>query len=208
MVTKEYLIEYTRNFYEQYLYMVDIHNTCQDSHIAEQYGYPDTKIYFFMVASACIDSYMMTLARLYDKNSDTIYKLINTCKENKNFFANPEEMFNFITEKGRFLKNDKFLKNAVAVIRHRRNKYIAHNDVEYFSHSQPSDKAVQDSSYMPLYEVWMLINFIGDLLKQILIGLGIKPEMQCKYNRDFFKLFPELEFHRIDPLQRNSEVYA
>ena len=121
-MTKENLIDYTRNFYEQYLYVVDIYNAYQDSHIAEQHGNPDTKMYFLMVASACIDSYKMTLARLYDENSDTIYKLIQTCKDNRNFFANPEKMFEFLTEKGRFLKKDEFLKNAVTVIRHRRNK--------------------------------------------------------------------------------------
>ena len=208
-ITKEKLIEYTRNFYEQYLYLCDIHNIYQDSHIAEVYGNPDTKMYFCMVASACIDSYMMTLARLYDKksrNSDTIYKLIRICKYNKNFFANPEKMFDFLTERGEFLKKEEFLNNAITVIRHRRNKYIAHNDAEYFSHSLLSDKAVQDHSYMPFYEVWMLVNFTGDLLEKILAGLGVKPDMNCKYNREFFKLFPELEIHRINPLQRNFDV--
>lgn len=84
---------------------------------------------------------MMTLARLFDEdgNSAKISELINKCKQNKEVFNNSDEVFDFLTEKGRKLKKDQELKNAIEVIRHRRNRYFAHNDHEYFLHSKESD---------------------------------------------------------------------
>ncbi len=202
MMTKEELLEYTKNYYEQYLYVYDIYNAFLDSSIAEKHG-SKANAYFKMLTSACIDSYIMTLARLYDELGDpeTINKLINTCKDHKDLFSHPDEMFGFITEKGRELKKDKMLRNAIEVIRHRRNKYIAHNDEAYFAHNYDSDSAVADKKKLPSYQVWMLIKYTRDLLEKILDELEYdKSNMIKKYNREFFALFPELEDYRFDPI--------
>ena len=147
------LTEDVKKFYEQYLYLRDVYNTYLDSDRAEKYSNCG-KPFFQMVCSACYDSYIMTLAGLFDKNSKskTLNELISICKSNKDIFENPDDTFDFLTEHLRKLKQDKMLKNAVEVIVRRRNKYFAHNDKEYFTQS---DKAVIDgSSGIPVGEKW------------------------------------------------------
>ena len=186
-MTKEELIEYTKKFYDQYLYVADIHNTYLDSLTAEKHGKPSNP-YFRMVAAACIDCYTMTLARLYEEGGGdgTINKFISECKKHKDFFLHPDETFDFLTDKGRELKQNDFLKNAIDVISHRRNKYMAHNDPKYFS-------GLSDDKRMPLYEVWMLIWYTGELLNKVFEELDVNLEMQRKYNRELFLLLPDLK---------------
>ncbi len=196
------IIEEVENFYEQYLYLKDIYNTYLDCAMAEEYS-ESGKTFLKMASSACIDSYMMTLARLFDEDgkSAKLSEMINKCKQNKSVFENPDDTFAFLTEHARKLKQDKDLKNAVAIIGHRRNKYFAHNDKEYFQHSKETDKVVTDSSYLPSYEIWMLIKWIKELLEKLMQELDTSPsDMQAKYNRDLAELIPAIREHQISPI--------
>ncbi|WP_295159218.1 hypothetical protein [Selenomonas sp. AE3005] len=197
------IIEELQNYYEQYLYLCDIYYASLDSTLAEEYT-DKGNTFFLMATSACIDSYMMTLARFFDKDgkSAKISELINKCKQNKDVFNNPKEVFEYLTEKGRHLKKDPELQNAVKVIRHRRDHYFAHNDHEYFSHSRENDKAVQDKSYLPAYQIWLLIKFIKELLEKLMEELSVDPnKMQPKYNRDLDDLIPSIKKSKISPIK-------
>ena len=200
---KDEIEEELKNYYEQYLYLRDIYYAYLDSALAEKCS-DEGKPFFLMATSACEDSYMMTLARLFDEDgkSAKISELINKCKQNKDVFNNPEEVFEYLKEKGRSLKKDQELKNAIEVIRHRRNRYFAHNDHEYFSHSRENDKAVQDESYLPEYQIWSLITFVKELLEKLMVELSIDPnEMQPKYNRELGDILPIIKERQISPIK-------
>ena len=190
------LTEDVKKFYEQYLYLRDVYNTYLDSDRAEKFSNCG-KPFFQIACSACYDSYIMALARLFDKNSKskTLNELINICKNNKDIFENPDDTFDFLTEHLRKLKQDKMLKNAVEVIGRRRNKYFAHNDKEYFTQS---DKAVIDPSYLPLYEITMLIYWIKELLEKLMKELDIVPsDMLPKYNHELAEMIPEIKENQM-----------
>lgn len=196
------IAEELKNFYEQYLYIKDIYNVFLDSSLAEDCS-GDGNVFFQMVTSACVDSYMMTLARMFDEDSKSagIAKLINKCKQQKDLFNNPDDVFVFLTDKGRSLKKDRELKNALEVIRQRRNHYFAHNDQEYFLHVNENDKAVQDESYLPSYQIWMLINFVKDLLVKLMDELNVNyDEMRPKYGRELSDLVPSIKERQITPI--------
>jgi hypothetical protein len=199
---RDEIIEDVKNFYEQYLYLKDIYLAYMDSSLAEKYS-DLGKEFFIMATSALVESYMMILARMFDEDGKSIKvsELINKCKSNKDVFTNPDEVFVFLTDEGRKLKKDKDLSNAVEVIRHRRNRYLAHNDKEYFSHSKPTDKAIFDNDRLPSYEIWLLINWIKELLEKILEELKVDAgEMKPKYSRELAKLLPVIEQHQINPI--------
>lgn len=199
---REEIVEDVKNFYEQYLYLKDIYLASMDSSLAEKYS-DSGKEFFIMATSAFIDSYMMTLARMFDEDGKSmkVSELINKCKSNKDVFTNPDEVFVFLTDEGRKLKNDKDLSNAVKVIRHRRNRYLAHNDKEYFSHSKPTDMAMLDNDCLPSYEIWFLIKWIRELLEKLLEELNINSnEMKPKYGRELAELLPVIEQHQTNPI--------
>lgn len=173
-----------------------------DSSLAEKYS-DLGKEFFIMATLALVESYMMILARMFDEDGKSIKvsELINKCKSNKDVFTHPDEVFVFLTDEGRKLKKDKDLSNAVEVIRHRRNRYLAHNDKEYFSHSKPTDKAILDNDRLPSYEIWLLINWIKELLEKLLEELKVDAgEMKPKYSRELDKLQPVIEQHQINPI--------
>ncbi len=201
---RDEIIEEIKNVYEQYLYLRDIYYVFLDSSVAEEYSNNGNN-YFKMAASACIDSYIMTLARLFDTNnkSSGIMNLINKCKQNSDLFNDPNYIFIELTEIERCLKRDKGLKNTIEIIRQRRNHYHAHNDSNYFSHTTENDKAIQDKTYLPAHDIWSLINFVKDLLdlliKELSIDLCMK--MQPKYDRDLAELLPIIQERQICPLK-------
>ena len=198
---KKEIEEDLMNFYEQYLYFKDVYCTALDSSLAE--GLSDKGNNYFLIAnSACIESYMMTLARLFDEDgkSATLRSLINKCKKNKDLFDHPDAVFDYLTEAGRKLKSDE-LKHATEVIRHRRNHYFAHNDLAYFAHSNPDDLAVIDDKHLKDYEIWMLARFVEELLKKLMSELGVDyTDMQLKYNRDLADLVPNIKDRQISPI--------
>lgn len=199
---REEIVEEIKNFYEQYLYLRDIYYVFLDSSVAEKYSNNGNN-YFKMAASACIDSYIMTLARLFDTNnkSSGIMNLIKKCKQNSDLFNNSNNVFIELEKKEKCLKSDNCLKKAIETIRQRRNHYHAHNDSNFFSHTKETDKAIQDKTYLPEHEIWSLINFVKDLLDLLIKELSIDLCMEPKYDRDLAKLIPIIQERQIRPLK-------
>ena len=201
IVTKTVIIEEVKTFYEQYLYIKDVHNVYLD--IFDVFEKQDKAHNFLVTAgSACIDSYQITIARLYDTHnqSTTIRTLITTCKNNIALFQNQVEVNTALSNFENSLQNEPF-QSLLDVIRHRRNKYIAHNDPDYFFHSDPKDLAVQDNKSYALPHLWSLINDTGALLEVLWHNLSTDDiSLKCQYNRDLADLFPNETLSVMKPI--------
>lgn len=200
-VTKEELTEKVKTFYEQLIYFVDVHYAFLDIEGAFDYQ-NNAKSFFGVAACACIDSYMMTAARLFDthKHAATIKDLISECRQNISFFADQNAVVSAMDEFENKLQDTTF-NNLISVIKHRRNKYIAHNDPKYFLHKKSTDPALQDDKQFSLCELWFLIKDTRDLLDLLWLNLsdddiGVK----CQYKRDLMQLLPENLFPLLTPL--------
>ena len=199
--TKEQILLETTLFYDQYLYVKDVMRVFLDADAAEK-NQNKSKNFFMISASACIDSYSMTLSRMYEKDSKskTIYSLINKCKNNKDLFEKPDEMMEYLTTFNRNLKQDEYLKNAINILSHRRNKIFAHNDKECFI-EYPTEFSDGTKNHVPLFQLWMLIKVTGELLQKISheLGCDIENLMSVKYDGDLTDLI-DMEHLRRDTL--------
>lgn len=194
-ITKEYLLREISAFYEQYVYLKNIILIFNDAESAVKYYYK-SKDFFRLVASSCIDSYCMTLARLYEEGgqSKTIRRFIKICKENRHLFNSPDEVMEKLTSFSRNLKKDD-LKNAIKVILYRRNKYFAHNDEKAFA----KDESNISLGYLPMYQIWTLTRETGRLLRELSreLNYDVDDDYSCNiYNKDLDELIESKYLHR------------
>lgn len=195
------LLDKVETFYEQYLYLKDIQNVYLDIDSAFEES-DKAKTFFSVAACACIDSYEMTVARLFDshKNAETIRTLIVECRNNIIEFSDQNAVIAALNKYEQNLQINPY-KNLLDVIRHRRNKYIAHNDPIYFPHKNLTDPAVLDNNRYNLYELWLLIRDTGSLLELLWNNLTTDTiELTCQYNRDLPELFPERDLTVLTPI--------
>ncbi|MBQ9488039.1 MAG: hypothetical protein IJU91_09620 [Selenomonadaceae bacterium] len=132
----------------------------------------------------------MMLAKFYDEDKDamSVYSLIEDCKQNCNLFINSEESLKYLTDVRRDIKKGDTIKK----IKFRRNKWLAHNDAKYFFNAGES---VEECQYLPNYEIWQLIDSIGNLLKYVLNQLGEKYEEDFSNDViDIKDLLPDTKF--------------
>lgn len=119
----------------------------------------------FILVSTCglYDSFMIALARLYDKSksTETIQNLLNKCIENSHLINNDEyiQKLNTFNDK---LTTDEYISDAVKTIGFRRDKIYAHNDKELFGKKIKSDK-----SFLPMYKIWALVCFTKEVLSYL-----------------------------------------
>ena len=201
-IAKEILLQEIMAFYEQYLYAKDIMNAYLDASAAENHQ-DKSRNFFMMTASACIDSYMMTMARLYDKDkkSKSIYSLLKQCKNNLHLFKDSIDIRDYLIEFNRCLKKDDSLKNAIKIISYRRNKIFAHNDNESFLIDGFEKILNAETNYMPMHQLWKLIKVTGEFLRTISLALNcdLDKSMNSKYDGDLIDLIDENNLHRILP---------
>lgn len=200
-ISKEELVAKVEEFYRQYNYLADMIDVYHQSDTIEsemkKAGNAST-IYFRIVCSACVDSFLMTLARMYDvnKKSDTIISLINECKsdDNKKSFEHPDEVSQFLTDAGRKLKKDDIRKIREILIA-RRNAHIAHNDKNHFVEKAPAQKnGVEDAANkLPMMSIWELTRYTGELLRYLLKELSCDTsENERIYHNEIQVLFPDI----------------
>lgn len=184
---KQNLIEEINSYYDHYVYMADVmavHNHMQSYINRNSQALEIAPNFFRIVYAATIDSYMLTFARMYDnsKQAKSIENLVLKCKKNISLFDNVKEVEKRLVDFEARMKTDEFLAPAIETIKHRRDKIFAHNDEKYFIHPE------NDDSHLPMYELWILSNFTGEILNYLLEALGEKPIKETIYDNDFENL--------------------
>lgn len=113
-----------------------------------------------VTACGLYDSFIMALARLYDKSekAETIQTLLDKCIKNANLVDDKEYCTKLEAFKNR-LTTDKDISDAIETISFRRDKLFAHNDKSFFGRKVSSDK-----SYLPNYQIWFLVGFTKEVL--------------------------------------------
>lgn len=184
-------------FYGHYLYLCDliaVYNH-MDQVSRERNG---MAVNFFRIAKrACIDA-MMNFARLYDssKSAKTIPRLLNNCLKNISFFDDKELAKEKIDEFIQIIKDkeddDKdrsneelkelYIREAIKIIRERRDKIFAHNDKKYFIDQS------KDKSHLKYYKLWCLRDYTGQVINFFLNELKIETKNKNVYNRDLEQL--------------------
>lgn len=140
-VSKNELTELIHNFH----YQVRIIKLCLDELDAlKEVGNDRLKKlkannFFYIAHTSIIFRYEVELTKLFDKNnSGSINWICNRINNNIEYFLHPNE----VEAKCKQLKKDiKKYKNTLGNIHNRRNKTLAHNDIDYYYFSQ---KAIDD----------------------------------------------------------------
>ena len=188
-MNKECLIKELKFFYSEYLYLKKVYHAYWHINSAMQQQ-DKAKNFLEVTRSTCIETFHMMLAKFYDEGKDamSVYSLIEDCKKNCNLFIDSEDTFKYLTDVRREIKKC----DAKNKIRFRRNKWLAHNDAKYFFNA---DESAEEDQYLPNYEIWQLIDRIGNLLKYILNQLGEKYEEDFSNDVvDIKDLLPDTEF--------------
>lgn len=178
------LINELNSYYSQYIYLVDIMNVFE--HLGK-FKVEEQKIapnYFSITYAALIDSFMLTFARLYDNSKQTksIQNLIDKCKKNIFLFSEQEKVENKLNEFEHKMKEDEFISPAITTIKYRRDKLFVHNDKKLFNHPE------NDSSHLPMYQLWFLRDFTNEVLSYLLDKLGEEPNQDAIYDNDLKKI--------------------
>ncbi|WP_338912760.1 hypothetical protein WHY20_04280 [Clostridium perfringens] len=141
--------------------------------------------FFLIIEGALIDSYMMSLGRLYDKSKQTktIIKLINRFSSGAALFNNKKELLDNLNHFKENIEKDEEISETIKIIQERRDLFFAHNDKKFFG-----EKINDYEAYLPNYKVWELISFTESILKYLYKQFSIDENFNCKYDRDFEKL--------------------
>lgn len=135
----------------------------------------------FILVSTCglYDSFIISLARLYDKSesTETIPNLLKKCIKNSHLINNDEyiQKLNCFNDK---LITDEYISDAVKIIGFRRDKIYAHNDKELFGRKIKSDK-----SFLPMYKIWALVSFSKEVLSYLsdIFDVNIRTPVETGY---------------------------
>lgn len=181
---KEDLLNDINSYFYQFVYIKDINNVLDDMGKLESKmeSAPNFKL---ITECALYDSLTIGLARLYDKSkkAKTIPQLINKCIKNINLFPSKDTLSHlegFLDK----IEKDEFISKAIPVLVHRRDTMYAHNDKKYFG-----PKIINDTTYLPMYNIWLLIKFTEDVLEYLFSQLSSEEQMKTKYNGDLKNLF-------------------
>lgn len=192
---KNDLLEEINSYYRHFVYLKDIHkvfdhlNKMQLDESGKQKLHQAPN-FFMIVECGLIDSFMISLARLYDNSEDakTIQALIKKSKRNISLFNSNSDVRAKLEEFENELDDaDGFISSAIETIKHRRDKMLVHNDKKYFQHPE------KDNSHLPMYKIWMLIDFTEKLLNYLLQELSSESNLTTKYNEDLDNLFKKEE---------------
>lgn len=119
----------------------------------------------FITVTTCglYDSFIMALARLYDKSesTETIPNLLDKCIKNTHLIGD-NEYVQKLNDFNHQLTTNEYISPAIQTITFRRDKMFAHNDKQYFGR-----KISSDETYLPMYQIWFLVNFTKDVLSYI-----------------------------------------
>lgn len=180
---KKNLIEEINSYYDHYVYMADVMKVYE--HIEHFANYESDKLkiapnFFKIVHASTIDSFMLTFARLYDNSEQTksIQNLIDKCRKNISLFSDADAVSKKLIEFEDKMMNDEYISPAINTIKHRRDKIFVHNDKKFFNHPE------KDSSYLPMYQLWVLRDFTKEVLTYLLEALGGKPVKETIYNNE------------------------
>ena len=182
---KEDLLNDINSYFYQFVYIKDINKVSMDidNYKTEMQNAPNFKL---IIECALYDSLTMALARLYDKSKEakTIPKLIEKCKNNISLFPDEKDTLEHLKEFEDKIAKDEFVSKAIEVLTERRDTMYAHNDKKFFG-----PKVVKDTTYLPMYNIWILINFTEEVLNYLFSQLSSKEQMKTKYDGDLKNLF-------------------
>ena len=184
---KEDFEKVLEGYYMQLVYLKDLIAVQEDleNHKEELKNAPN-----FALIAECglIDSYMIAFAKLFDKSEKamTIYYLLKRCEANLKLFRDEDVVKSKIEEYKLRLDSDEFLSYGIEIVRKRRDTMLAHNDKKYFG-----EKMAEDTFWLPKYYLWMMRDFVSEVLKFISDQLGFEPRhCTAKYDGDLKKIFP------------------
>lgn len=193
MERKNELLEELDGHCMQFAYLKDFINVKKDieNHNGKMKHAPNFEL---IVKCALIDSYMLILMRMYDKDqkAKTIPNLIRNSKSfvynyryvNSLFHSEYGELLKKLKEFEMEMKKDEYIKHAIKILRLRRNKIHAHNDKDYFG-----IRLQNDTSVLKNYHIWYLVNFTERVLNFLLSELSSENTQKPKYDGDLNNLF-------------------
>lgn len=178
-------------YFMQLSYLHDLDAVDKDilKHNKEMERAPTFKL---IIECALMNDYMITFMRLYDKdkNAKTIKKLIEKTNCNIHLFPNSKHdcIKKKLSEFENTMNTNANISHAIEVLEMRRDKILAHNDSKYFGIKQ-----INDTSYLPMHQLWELFFFTKEVLFYIfsLLSDNATEPIQYKpqYNEDLSKLF-------------------
>lgn len=187
---KEDFVAILEGYYMQLVYLKDLISVQEDieSHKDELKNAPN-----FSLIAECglIDSYMIAFAKLFDKSDKamTISYLLKKCKTNLALFSDADLVKNKVAEYEQKIESDEYISHGVEIVRKRRDTLLAHNDKKYFG-----KKIGEDTSYLPKYYLWMMRDFVNEILDFISLQLGVSSmHYNTKYDGDLKNLFTTVE---------------
>ena len=187
-VMKKNLLSEIDGYYMNLVYLKDLIKV--EEHLA-RVSVVNTLAPNFSLVTQCalIDSYMLSLMKLYDKSekAKTIPNLIQKCKNNAKLFCSPDEVSKKLVEWEEKINTDEYIAYAIKTLRMRRDQYHAHNDKKYFG-----EKIANDTSYLPKYYIWHLRNFTEEVLSYLWNQLTDESHRETKYNDDLENLLKKI----------------
>lgn len=145
----------------------------------------DSPNFTLIVNCALIDSYTVTFMKLYDKSNKAkiIPNLIKKCKENIELFSSNSDVFDKLCKFEARLNEDEYIKEAIDILRVRRDSLYAHNDGKYFG-----VKIQREKSYLPRYKLCHLRDFTEEVLVFLFTQLTHSEPRKSKYDNDLENL--------------------
>lgn len=182
---KNDLLEEINGYFMQLVYMKDLINVSEDVDKYEK-NLESAPNFTLIIRCALIDSYMLTLMRLYDKSdkAKTIPNLIEKCKNNIHLFPSNNDTLSMLNKFQEKVSSDEFISHAIKTLITRRDSIFVHNDKKYFG-----EKLKNDTSYLKKYHIWILRNFTEEVLNYLFLQLSSEETLKTKYNCDLCNLF-------------------
>lgn len=130
---KNDLLEEINGYFMQLVYMKDLINVSEDVDKYEK-NLESAPNFTLIIRCALIDSYMLTLMRLYDKSdkAKTIPNLIEKCKNNIHLFPSNNDTLSMLNKFQEKVSSDEFISHAIKTLITRRDSIFVHNDKKYF----------------------------------------------------------------------------
>ena len=172
---------------EHYIYLEELVSMCNDF---DKFDSARNKAPNSMriLESACVDAMMMEFARFYDndKNAKSVLTLLEECANNGNssLFQDKNRVLLKIDEFEKEIQTNEYISTGISTLKMRRDKYFAHNDKKYFVNQE------KDNSYLPMYKLWFMKEFIKKVIHYLYSELGGNVESLEKpiYNADLINI--------------------
>lgn len=166
-----------------YVYLSDLVSICEYFY---NYDFEKSKAPNSMriIDAACVDTMMIEFAKFYENNEDakSIQTLLKKCLDDGNLslFQNKNQVQTKINEFNDKIEKDEYISTGINTIKERRDKYLAHNDSKCFVDQ------TKDDSYLPMYKLWIMKDFIKEVIYFLYAELGGNTDSLKKtiYNDD------------------------